>query len=371
MSFDPVRGAPDTDLAVNNLHFNELARSCKGKIQAEFVEGCQGEFINLFVSNDLTVNNFTIQNLINLDCELFTCFVVDNRGLQYCDTTYQTVQEAVDAVCASGLARAKICIMPSDYPENVTIPADCATELVLCGAQNANESNVGRSIIFGTLTVNRSVYIDSLRIDSTGLGTPAVIVDPLVGGNTPHLTLQDVDLTSTVNAPLATLEIRNTTGTVPLTIVRADNSRISRIGGVSVHTTGASSFLMTADTNLRGNFVNESTAMTTPLGGNLLVNSSIQGQVVQGSTTFGIRMQDIRLTTAGGAPSLVWTVANTSAAPITMINGFIQCTAVGAGAFVFPTPVTDPLSLIMGGVIDYLGTGYTVAGAVGTSRATI
>lgn len=342
------------------------------------------------VINNLTVNNFSIQQLIDLDCQLSDCFVVDNRGLQYCDIFYTSIQDAVDAACVSGLARVVICVAPSDYPENLVIPSTCATELVIRGASNANETTTANAQIQGTVTVNAPVVFDNIRIDATSVGpVTALTVNSIAGAvPIPFCLLHDCDVTSTLSTPGAAVEVSSTGGA--FTLLRVDNTRISNLptdAGVgarrSVHLGPSNTaFIMTGDSNLRSNFASETTALS-GVNGPLLVNSSLQGSLEQGSATAGIRGHDLRLTSLGGGlPAIILSVpivAGTN--PVNLTNGFINCFAAPPSGYV-DTTGSGPLApgdLILTGVTDLQNTtgagggfSYLIPGGVlATSGTTI
>ena len=66
---DNFSGRPQQDAAFSNVDYGQSASSCCGTVRAKQVEVC-----NLLgdraVINNLTVNNFTVQQLIDLDCQL-------------------------------------------------------------------------------------------------------------------------------------------------------------------------------------------------------------------------------------------------------------------------------------------------------------
>lgn len=376
---DNFSGRPRKDAAFSHLDYGKSVTSCCGNIRAKEIEVC-----NLLgdraIINNLTVNHFSVQELINLDCVLNDCFVVDNRGLQYCDTVYQTIQAAVDAACASDLPRAVICVAPSDYPENVIIPSNCSVELVIRGASNANETTTGNSQILGTVTVNAPVVFDNMRIDSrvSAPGMTTLDVDNVAGiVGVPFCLLHDCDVTGNATSPAATLEISSTSGT--FCSVRADNCRISRLpsgagamGHRAVYLNAQNTgFIMTGDTNLRSNFVNQSTRGS-GINGPLLVNSSIQGTVEQLSATDGIRLHDVRLTSGTLEAFVLSTAFVASTNPITVVNGFVNSTAAAPLGYVTAsgggTPITAG-ALTMTNVADLAGTGfaYLTAGGFATT----
>jgi hypothetical protein len=154
------------------------------------------------------------------------CFIVDNRNIDYCIPPYPTVQSAIDAVCASGLARATICIQPSDYNENPVLPdlATCPTEIVFKGNSNTNESQISEARINGTFTVNSPTIFENILIN--GSSNSAVVVNSPLSSSTSdvYFAMIGCDLQSTVTSTSATLQING--NSVYQTTVRIDNSRI-------------------------------------------------------------------------------------------------------------------------------------------------
>lgn len=254
---------------------------------------------NIINAENIITNNLTVCNDI-LDCFgnpvlrncPSDCFIVDNRGIiPYCDTIYQTIQEAVNAICVSGLASGKICVAPSDYIENVLIPSSCTTQILIQGANNNNETTLVASRLLGTMTIERPVTLENLDIEG-GLAS-AIILNATSNTFSPYLCI----LNSARNSV-------NTTGTLVLNnptlvnaVTRLDNSRVTNSPNQrAVSVLGRSGFITTGDTNINGDLLNSSTIVD--VDGLLLVNSSVglNGRVIMNSATCGIRLQDVRFT---------------------------------------------------------------------------
>jgi hypothetical protein len=333
-------GRPATDLAVTSLDYGSIATSCNGNIRAKTLEACvfsgiDAQIVDLTVNN-LTVLGDTIINNLDLDCEMNQCFLVDNRNINYCVPPFQTIQAAIDAVCASGLARAEVCISASTYNESPVVPANCATEIVFRGSTNSNESRTAETTVNGTWFINRPVTLDRIRID--GQGAQAVVlcsVAPLAG-STPYLLIHDSDLTS-FNLPIAgpaspaVIDVNvggcGTPGVFGL--VRVDNSRIRTTAHTAMHSVnldGNSGFITTGDTNLNGGeFWNNSTLLDLNNGA-LFVNSSMNNgyTIHQNSTTLSLRLQDIRFSPGAFVPFQLEVAGGVEAAAIYVVGGYIR-----------------------------------------------
>ena len=125
-------------------------------------------------------------------------------------------------------------------------------------------------------------------------------------------------------------------------------------GGRLLNANLNSALIATADSNLFGEFWNNSTLVTPD--GNLIVNCSLQGSIFQNSTTCGFRGQDLRLTSST-APAVNFTVAGGE--DVTLVNGFIR---QAAGAFT--SDVGGVQNLNLGGVVNYNATALVPSGGV-------